>query len=125
MIVECLADSCLALFLVVEEHEVLLFLLVGGGGHVDGLHGLGVNASVVHLGAEGHRRGGEVLYLLQPVAQAFHLYGKVGHVLELAARVGADEIRDELVFDSRLPTYGIETAFDLQEEVELRLAHKR
>ena len=96
MIVECLADSCLALFLVVEEHEVLRLLLFGATGDIDGLHGVGVNAGVVHLGAEGHGRGGEILYLLEPVAEAFHLDGEVCHIAELAAGMGADEIWDQL-----------------------------
>ena len=69
MIVECLTDGCLALFLVVEEHEVLSLLLVGTASYVDRLHGVGVDAGVVHLGAEGHGRGSEILYLLTAVAE--------------------------------------------------------
>ena len=51
MIVECLADGCLALFLVVEEHEVLGLFLIGAASDIDGLHGVGVDAGVVHFGA--------------------------------------------------------------------------
>ena len=124
MIVECLADGCLALFLVVEEHEVLRLLLVGMTGDIDGLHGVGVDASVVHLGAEGHGRGREVLYLLETVAQPFHLDGEVRHVLELAAGVGADEVWDKLVAETGLTADGVELGLGLEEEVEGGLAHE-
>ena len=124
MIVECLANGCLALFLVVEEHEVLSLLLVGATGDIDGLHGVGVDAGVVHLGAEGHGRRREVLYLLEAVAQPFHLDGKVGHVFELAAGVRADEIRNQLVAETCLATDGVKLCLGLEEEVEGRLAHK-
>ena len=118
MIVECLADGCLALFLVVEEHEVLRLLLFGVASNIDGLHGVGVDAGVVHLGAEGHGRGGEVLYLLKAVAKPLHLDGEVGHVAELAAGVGADEIRDELVAEACLPADSIELRLGVEEKVE-------
>ena len=44
----------------------LLLLCVGGS---DGLQGIGMVAGVEHLGRDGHRRRGEVLYLFEPVAQ--------------------------------------------------------
>ena len=124
MIVECLADGCLTLFLVVEEHEVLCLLLFGVASNIDGLHGVGVDAGVVHLGAEGHGRGGEILYLLKTVAEAFHLDGEVCHIAELAARVGADEVRNELVAEACLTTDGVELRLGLEEEVERWLAHE-
>ena len=92
MIVECLSDGCLALFLVVEEHEVLRLFLFGAASYVDGLHGVGVDAGIVHLGAESHGRGGEILYLLKAVAEAFHLNSQVGHVAELASGMGANKV---------------------------------
>ena len=59
-----------ALAVLVPE-EVLslgeLFLLCVGGS--DGLQGIGMVAGVEHLGRDGHRRRGEVLYLFEPVAQ--------------------------------------------------------
>ena len=124
MIVECLADGCLALFLVVEEHEVLRLFLFGAASHIDGLHGVGVDAGIVHLGAESHGRGGEVLYLLKAVAEPLHLDGEVGHVAELAAGVGANEVRDELVAEACLSADGVELRLGLEEEVEGRLAHE-
>ena len=124
LIVECLADGCLALFLVVEEHEVLSLLLVGMAGDIDGLHGVGVDAGVVHLGAESHGRGGEILYLLEAVAEAFHLNSEVGHIAELAAWVGADEIRDKLIAEACLSADGVELCLGLKKEVEGRLAHE-
>ena len=113
MIVECLADGCLTFFLVVEEHEVLSLLLVGMAGDIDGLHGVGVDAGVVHLGAEGHGRGGEILYLLKAVAEAFHLNSQVGHVAELASGMGADKIRDKLIAEACLTADGVELRLGL------------
>ena len=124
MIVECLANGRLALFLVVEEHEVLGLFLVGTASHIDGLHSVGVDASVVHLGAEGHGRGREVLYLLETVAQPFHLDGEVRHVLELAAGVGTNKVRDKLVAEACLTADGVELRLGLKKEVEGRLAHE-
>ena len=124
MIVECLADGCLALFLVVEKHEVLHLLLFGATGDIDGLHSVGVDAGVVHLGAEGHGRGGEILYLLETVAEAFHLDGEVCHIAELAAGMGADEIWDKLVAEACLTADGVELRLGLEEEVERGFAHE-
>ena len=124
MIVECLADGCLALFLVVEEHDVLRLFLFGTTGDIDGLHGVGVDAGVVHLGAEGHGRGGEILYLLKAVAEAFHLNSQVGHVAELASGVGTNKVRDKLVAEACLSADGVELRLGLKKEVEGRLAHE-
>ena len=124
MIVECLADGCLALFLVVEEHEVLGLFLFGTTGDIDGLHGVGVDAGVVHLGAESHGRGGEILYLLKAVAEAFHLNSQVGHVAELASGVGTNKVRDKLVAEACLTADGVELRLGLEEEVERGLAHE-
>ena len=44
----------------------LFFLCVGGS---DGFQRVGIVAGVEHLGRDGHRRRGEVLYLFEPVAQ--------------------------------------------------------
>lgn len=73
MIVKELADLRLALSFVVKEHKVLRFLFIGRFGHIDRLHGFGVDASVVHLGAERHRRGCEILNLFQSIAKVVHL----------------------------------------------------
>ena len=124
MIVECLADGRLALFLVVEEHEVLRPFLIGPAGDVDRLHGVGVDAGVVHLGAEGHGRGSEILYLLKAVAEAFHFDSEVGHVAELASGVGTNKVRDKLVAEACLTTDGVELCLSLEEEVEGGLAHE-
>ena len=124
MIVECLANGRLALFLVVEEHEVLGLFLFGAASYVDGLHSVGVDASVVHLGAEGHGRGSEILYLLKAVAEAFHLNSQVGHVAKLASGVGTNKVRDKLVAEACLTADGVELRLGLKKEVEGRLAHE-
>ena len=124
MSVEHFADGRLALFLVIEEHEVLSFLLIGATCHIDGLHGVGVDAGVVHLGAKGHGCGSKVLYLFETVAEAFHLDCEVGHVLELAAGMGADEVRYQLVAKPCLSTDGVELRLGLQEKAERRFPHE-
>ena len=113
MIVEGLADGGLALFFVVEEHEVLRPFLIGPAGDVDGLHGVGVDAGVVHLGAEGHGRGSEILYLLKAVAEAFHFDSQVGHVAELASGVGTNKVWDKLVAETCLTADGVELRLGL------------
>ena len=91
--------------LVVEEEAPLVGFVGGGGGHIDRLEGGWVDAGVICLGAEGHRRRSKILYLLEAVAHLFHIYSQLCHVLEAAARMAADEIRDELVAQSRLLAY--------------------
>lgn len=124
MIVEGLADGGLALFFVVEEHEVLRPFLIGPAGDVDRLHGVGVDAGVVHLGAEGHGRRREILYLFEAVAETFHLDSKVGHVAEPASGVGTDEVWDKLVAEAFLAADGVELCLGLKKEVERGLAHE-
>ena len=123
MVMKCLTDGLLAFFFIKEEHLILFFLFVRRGGHVYRLHGFGINAGVVHLGAECHRGGREILYLFEALAQMFHFHGQIGHIFKLTARMRADEIGYQLIIDSCLPTDGIEALFSLQEEVELGLAH--
>ena len=123
MIVECLADGCLALFLVVEEHEVLGLFLVGTASHIDGLHSVGVDAGVVHLGGERHRSGCEILYLLETVAEFLHRNSQVCHISDGTARMGADEIRNELITESGRGTDAVEVLLGAKEKVERGLSH--
>ena len=68
-----LLPSALLVGLVEKEETPLVGLVAGSGGDVNGLHGGGVDAGVVHLGSKGHGRRGEVLYLLKPVAHLLHV----------------------------------------------------
>ena len=118
-------DVALLVGLVEEEQAALVGLVGGGGGHIDGLHGRGVDAGVVHLGRERHGRGGEVLNLLQPVAHLLHVDSQLRHVLQAATGVAADKVRDELVAQARLFAYLGKPTLGLAKELEARLAHQR
>ena len=108
-----------------EEEPTLVGLVAGRGGHVDGLHRGGVDTGVVHLGRESHGRGGEVLYLLQPVAHLFHLHGQISHVIQTTTWMAAYEIGYQLVAQARLLANLIKTALGFLEQFERWLAHKR
>ena len=110
-VVERLADLGLAFSFVEEEHLTLLLFLVGMAGHVDGFHRRRVDAGVVHLGAQRHGRRREVLNLLQTVTHVFHLHSQLGHVLQTATGMTADEIWYQLVAQARLLAYLIEAPF--------------
>ena len=118
-------DVALHLGFVKEEEASLVGLVARRGSHVDGFHRRGVDAGVVHFGAERHGRRRKILYLLQAVAHAFHLQRQLRHVLQTAAGVAADEIGYQLVPQPRLLAYLVEASFRLLEEAERRLAHQR
>ena len=114
----------LTLSLIIEEHEVLLFFLVRMCGHIYRLHGFRIDARIVHLCSQRHRRWREVLNLLKTIAQLLHLDGQIGHIPELASGMGADEIRDQLITQPCLTTDGFETLFRLHEKVEGGFPHR-
>ena len=56
-----------------------------------------VVAGVPHLSADGHRGGGEILYLLQLKIQPFGDEGQLCHIFLCAAGMAADKIGDNLL----------------------------
>ena len=93
---------------VVPEEELALGLLVAvGTGGVDGLHGIGIDAGVEYLGAQGHGRGRKVLNLLQTEVELLGLYGELGHIDLGTAGMAAYEIGYELLTQSVLPVYSV------------------
>ena len=80
-------------------------------------------AGVPCLGADGHWGGGEVLYLLQVEVKAFGYHGEFGHILFVASRVAAYEVRYDLLVETLLPVYAVEYLFEPLEQSKRRFAH--
>ena len=80
------------------EEGPLQLLLVGIPGHIDLLHGPGIQAGVVHTGGDGAGGGIEVLDLLGLTAGLVQPGGQGDGVVQGAARVGGHEVgHQELV----------------------------
>ena len=124
MLAEAGNDVALLVGLVEEEKPTLVSLVAGSGGDVNGLHGGGVDASVVHLSSKGHGRRSEILYLLKPIAHLLHVECQLRHILKAATGMAADEIRNELVAQSRLLAYLVKASLSFLKEGERRLAHQ-
>ena len=108
-----------------EEIVALSQFLVLTMGRINGFESIGVVACIEHLGGHRHGRRREVLNLLKPVAHLLHIESQLGHILKTAARVAADEVRDELVTQACLFAYFVEAALGLAENAEGWLAHER
>ena len=89
-------------FLIPEEIAILLFFLFGCSRDVDRFARVWIDTSVEHCGRQGHRRRREVLYLFRPIMHALGLLGQQNHIAVSTSRVRGDEIRDELLVQSRL-----------------------
>lgn len=108
-----------------EEVALLAAFLLLRAGHVDLLVRVGVLARVEHHRREGHRRGCEVLHLLEVEVQfAEHLLRECAHVLLRASGVRRDEVGDELVGQPLAVADTVEVGIQPLEEGERRLAHE-
>ena len=112
------------LILVPEEVLTLGFLLAWCLGGEHRLERVGVIACVPHLGRYGHRRGGEVLHLLELEAQLAGDGGQLGHILLVTPWVRRDEVGDDLLVEMLLAADAVELALELEELLERRLAHE-
>jgi len=110
--------------LVPEEVLSLGILLLRCLCRVDGLHGVGVEACVPHLGGYGHGGGGEVLHLFQTVSHAAGDVCQLGHVLFAASWVRRYEIGYELLVQVLFAADGVELALEVVEELERGLPHE-
>ena len=106
-----------------EEHALCLFLL-GRASHEDGLQCVGVVARSPHGGGCGHGRRCEVLHLFEVEIEFLRGDGQLRHVLGAAARVGADEVGDELLAQAALAVDLVEASFEVVEQAERGLAHE-
>ena len=117
-------DALALLRLIPEEEHALGQFLAGRLRTENGLHGVGVVACIPHLGADGHRGGGEVLYLFQLEIKSLGGDGQVHHVLFPASWVAADEIGDNLLAETFLAVDVVEKALELLELLERGLPHE-
>ena len=121
---EALLDVAAFLGLVPEEILPLGEFLLLRLRTEDGLQGVGVVACVPRFCSDGHRRGSEVLYLFQMEVETLGDDGKFCHIFLLAARVGGDEIRDDLLVEILFAIDTVKLAFELIELLERRFTHQ-
>ena len=105
------------------EEGPLQGLLVGVPGHVDLLHGPGVDAGVPHAGGEGPRRGIEVLDLLGLAAGPVQKLRQLHRVGEGAPRVAAHEVGDDVLLQAVALVEALVLLLKAQIHVEVGLAH--
>ena len=118
------AQGFFHLGLIPEEETPLLLLLIGRAGDFHRLAVVGVHPGGINLGRDRHRRGREILHLLQAEAEVLGLERELGHVLGTGAGVRADEIRDDgSVGFTSLGRGAVELFLELVEQAEARLAH--
>ena len=106
-----------------EKHALCQFLTLAFRTEY-GFHGVWVVAGVPHLGADGHRGGGEILYLLQLKIQPFGDEGQFCHIFLSAAGMAADKIGDNLLAETFLLVDAVEDFLELLKLFERRLAHE-
>ena len=76
------------------------------------------------LRADCHRRGREVLHLLQMEVEPLGLHGELRHVLFVAAGVAAYEVWYDLLVQLFLLVYPVEYSLELSELFERWFAHE-
>jgi len=101
----------------------MLFILFGFSDE-DGLHGVGVEAGVVHAGGEGHGSGSEVLDLFGVVVHALGFGSECGHIAVGAARMGRDEIGNELLVHAGFAVDAIEELAEVEVVLPGGFAHE-
>lgn len=107
-----------------EEELPLRQLLTWCLGREDLFKCVGVVTRIPRLGADGHRRGREVLHLLKVKVQVFGDDCELGHVLFLTARMTTYKVRYDLLFQSLLLIDAVEDALELIELLKRWLAHE-
>ena len=120
---ELLNDGTSFLRLVPEEEHALGELLALSLGTEDGLQGIRMIARVPCLGGYGHRRGREVLHLLQVEVQTLGDNRQLGHILLRASRMATDEVGDDLLAEVQLVVDLVEYLLEVVELGERWLAH--
>ena len=114
----------LALFgFVPEEEQALGQLLALRLGAEHGLQGVGVEARVPRLGADGHGGGSEVLHLLQVEVEPLGDDSQFGHVLLVAVGMAGDEVGDELLVQAFFAVDAVEHLLECFKLLERRFAH--
>ena len=80
-----------------EKVAALFFFFLFGAGCEDRFEGVGMQASIINFGGEGHGSGGEILDLLEFEVEFAGFGSEVGHVGFATARVGGNEIGNQLL----------------------------
>ncbi len=107
-----------------EKEEALALFLLRRFRREDRFERVGVETAVPRLRRHRHRRWREVLHLFQAEVKVLGLRCQFGHVFLRAARVGRDEIRDDLLVEARLTVDAVEDGLKLVEEFEGGFAHE-
>ena len=105
-----------------EEHALCLFLARRFGAE-HWFERVRIVAGVPCFSADGHRGGGEILYLFQMEVESFGYHGEFGHIFFAASRMAAYEVRYDLLVESFFAVYAVERLFELFEQGERRFAH--
>ena len=84
---KCFFHQVIILRITVLDQCALHRLLVRIGRHVDLLHGLRIQAGVVHAGGYGSRRGIEILHLLRHVSHLTDIFRQSDRVFQSAPGV--------------------------------------
>lgn len=115
----------LPLFGFIPEEELSLSQLFAWClGREDRFESIGVVTRIPRLGADGHRRGRKVLHLFKVKVQIFGDDSKLCHVFFLTARMAANKIRYDLLFQPLLFVDTVEDALELIELLKRWLAHE-
>lgn len=117
-------DTLSLLGFIPEEELPLRQLLAWCLGGEDRFKRVRVVSRIPRLGADGHRRGREVLHLLEVEVQVFGDDSELGHILFLATRMTANKIRYDLLFQALFLVDAVEDALELIELLKRRLAHE-
>ena len=107
-----------------EKEEALALFLLRRFRREDWFERVGVETAVPRLRRHRHRRRREVLHLFQAEVEVFRFRCQFGHVFLRAARVGRDEIRDDLLVEARLTVDAVEDGLKFVEEFEGGFAHE-
>ena len=96
---------------------------MGCFGHIDPLHGGGINAGIVHTGGDGAGSGVEVLHLLRLAAQPVQILGQGHRVLQGAAGVGTHQIGHHILLLGIAVVQAAVTVHELLIHPDVGLAH--
>ena len=101
----------------------MVVLVFGRFGTENGFKRIRIVTCVPCLGAHGHGRWGEVLYLFEMEIKPFGAHGQAGHVCLLTCRMAAHEVRNDLLPKIFLLIYLVEDALKFLKLCKTWLSH--
>lgn len=120
---ERLFDDVVVFRIRILHERPLLELFLKRLGHVHRLHVARIQTGVVHARRQRARRRIKVLHLLWRVVDLFQVARQLDGVLERAARMGAHQIRHQILVHAKLLVFGVELVDKLKIQLFARLAH--